>query len=122
MLRVLRVPVVSDEEKVICKLSGVVKRDELNRTHVDASSFRELTSKPGAFLSSGISLQVNIRMPCKRCPAYSGRDSLLGFLRELREPVVMMFKGEIQIGKTMSMRVPMHGTGTELLIVVMKYL
>jgi hypothetical protein len=62
------------------------------------------------------------RMLCKRCPAYSGRESLLGFLRELREPVTMMFKGEIQIGKTVSMRVPMHITGTELLVVVMKCL
>jgi hypothetical protein len=41
MLLVLRVPVVSDEEKVINKLSGVIKRDELNRTYVDASLFRE---------------------------------------------------------------------------------
>ena len=61
-------------------------------------------------------------MLCKWCPAYSGRESLLGFLRELREPVIMMFKGEIQIGKTMSMRVPMHSTGTELFVVVMKCL
>jgi hypothetical protein len=27
-------------------------------------------------------------MLCKRCPAYSGRDSILGFQWELWEPVV----------------------------------
>ncbi len=33
-----------------------------------------------------------IRMLCKRWPAYSGRESLLGFLWELREPVVIMLR------------------------------
>ena len=31
-------------------------------------------------------------------------------------------KGDIQITKFMSIRVPMHGTGTELFVVVMKCL
>ncbi len=61
-------------------------------------------------------------MLCKRCPAYSGCESLFGFLRELREPVVMMIKGEMRIGQTMSVRVPMHSTGAELFVVVLKCL
>ncbi len=31
-------------------------------------------------------------MLCKRCPAYSGRDSVLGFQWELREPVITMLR------------------------------
>jgi len=33
-----------------------------------------------------------LQMLCKRCPVYSGRDSVLGFHWELREPVVMMLR------------------------------
>jgi len=32
------------------------------------------------------------QMLCKWCPVYSGRDSVLGFQWELREPVIMMLK------------------------------
>ena len=63
-----------------------------------------------------------LRMLCKRCPAYSGHDSVLGFSWELREPVITMFKGEIQVTELMSMRVPKRDTGAELLVVVRKYL
>ncbi|SMG66714.1 hypothetical protein BMETH_695_1 [methanotrophic bacterial endosymbiont of Bathymodiolus sp.] len=31
-------------------------------------------------------------MLCKRCPAYSGRDSVLGFQWELWEPVITMLR------------------------------
>jgi len=31
-------------------------------------------------------------MSSKRCPAYSGRDSVLGFQWELREPVIAMLR------------------------------
>lgn len=62
------------------------------------------------------------RMLCRRCPAYSGRDSVSGFLWELREPVITMFKGEMQVTELASMRVPMRDTGAELLVVVRKYL
>jgi hypothetical protein len=55
-----------------------------------------------------------------RCPAYSGRESVLGSSWELREPVVMMLKGEMQVTELASMRVPMHSTGTELFVVAMK--
>lgn len=36
---------------------------------------------------------------CRGCPAYRWRDSDLGFYRELREPVVLIQKGEIQVQK-----------------------
>ena len=63
-----------------------------------------------------------LRMLCRRCPAYSGRESVLGFPWELREPVITMFKGEMQATELASMRVPMRDTGAELLVVVKKYL
>ena len=63
-----------------------------------------------------------LRMLCRRCPAYSGRDSISGFLWELREPVITMLKGEIQVTELMSMRVPKRDTGAELLVVVRMYL
>jgi len=61
-------------------------------------------------------------MLCKRCPAYSGRDSVVGFQWELREPVITMLRKKIQVTKFTSMRVPMRDTGAELLVVVMKRL
>lgn len=67
-------------------------------------------------------LTGEFRMLCKWCPAYSGREFIPGFHWELREPVITMFKEEIQITKFMSMRVPMRDTGTELLVVVRKHL
>jgi hypothetical protein len=63
-----------------------------------------------------------LRMLRRRCPAYSGRDLVPGSFWELREPVVMMPKGEIRVTELASMRVPMHGTGAELLVVVRKRL
>lgn len=63
------------------------------------------------------------RMLRRLCPAYSGRDLVSGFFWELREPVVMMFKGEMQATELASVRVPKHGgTGVELLVVVRKRL
>ena len=62
------------------------------------------------------------RMLCRRCPAYSGRDSIsvlsVGTAGTSHHDV----KGEIQITELMSMRVPMRDTGAELLVVVRKYL
>ncbi len=63
-----------------------------------------------------------LRMLCKRCPAYSGRDCVLGFLVGTAGTSRHDVKGEIQIARTMSMRVPMHGTGAELFVVVLKHL
>ena len=63
-----------------------------------------------------------LRMLRRRCPAYSGRDLVSGFSWELREPVVMMFKGEMQATELASVRVPRHGTGAELLVVARKRL
>ena len=63
-----------------------------------------------------------LRILCRWCPAYSRRDSVSGFPWELWEPVIAMFKGEIQVTELMSMRVPMRDTGTELFVVVRKYL
>ncbi len=67
-------------------------------------------------------LAGEFRMLRRRCPAYSGRESVSGSSWELREPVVMMLKGEMQITELISMRVPMHGTGAEPLVVVRKHL
>ncbi len=36
---------------------------------------------------------------------------------ELREPVVLMKKGEVQVAETMRTRVPMQETGTEQFVV-----
>jgi len=37
-------------------------------------------------------LAGEFRMLCRRCPAYSGHDSVLGSLWELREPVIAMLR------------------------------
>ena len=36
------------------------------------------------------------RMLRRGCPAYSGRDSVPGFFRELREPVITMLREKYQ--------------------------
>jgi len=62
------------------------------------------------------------RMLHRRCPAYSGRESISGSSWELREPVVVMLKGDAQVTELASARVPMHSTGAELPVVVRKRL
>lgn len=63
-----------------------------------------------------------LRMLHRRCPAYSGRESISGSFWELREPVVVMPKEDIQATELASIRVPTHSTGTELSVVVRKQL
>jgi len=41
---------------------------------------------------------------------------------ELREPVVIVFKGEIQVAKTTSVRVPKYSTGADQFVVVLRFL
>ena len=62
------------------------------------------------------------RMLHRWCPAYSGRDSVPGFFRELRKPVITMLREKLQITELMSMRVLMRDTGAELFVVVRKLL
>ncbi len=66
----------------------------------------ETDIKTGGVSISRDQFASEFRMLCKRCPAYSGHDSVLGFTWELREPVITMFKGEVQVTELMSMRVP----------------
>ena len=61
-------------------------------------------------------------MLCRRCPAYSGRDSSIGLSMGTVGTSHHDVKGEIQITKFMSMRVPMRDTGAELLVVARKRL
>ncbi|PIE02042.1 MAG: hypothetical protein CSA79_00190 [Thiothrix nivea] len=60
------------------------------------------------------------RMLCRWCPAYSGRDFVPGFFRELREPVITMLREKLQVTELISMRVLMRDTGAELSVVVRK--
>jgi hypothetical protein len=53
---------------------------------------------------------------------YRRRESDLGSYRELREPVALMKREIFKKPKALRSRVSMQGTGTELLVVVMKYL
>ena len=77
--------------------------------------------KTGGVSISRDKLAGELRMLCKWCPAYSGRDSLPGFPWELREPVIAMPREKRESNRA-SVRVPMCDTGAELLVVAKKVL
>jgi len=82
---------VSVGEKVVLKQSDEVQGVELPRTHVDASLARSDIKTGSARIFREESASV-FRMLCRWCPAYSGRDPVLGFLWELRELVILMLR------------------------------
>jgi hypothetical protein len=68
MLRWLKTVVVSDEEKAPVKASGGDREGERERIVADVPKPTQMTSEPGCFGYSGMSL-ADIRLLARWCPA-----------------------------------------------------
>ena len=73
MLRWLKTVVVSDEEKAPVEASGGDREGERERIVADVSKPTQLTSKPGCFGNSGMSL-AGVRLLARRYPACRRRE------------------------------------------------
>jgi len=80
-----------------------------------------MTSKPGACPNLGIRLWVESEC-CESVSGVKWGDSINGFFRELREPVITMLREKTQVAKTARSSVSMRDTGAELFVVAWKHL
>ncbi len=78
----------------------------------------QMTSKPGSYTCSGISMGATYLLPM-RCPAYRRHDSYPGSRRELANRVGDD-KGKRTSGSTTRPKVPMRWPGTDCFVVVRK--
>jgi hypothetical protein len=86
MLRWLKTVVVSDEEKASEEASGGDREGERKRIVADVSKPTQMTSKPGCFGDSGMSL-AGVRLLARRCPACRRREPGLRLPRGTGEGV-----------------------------------
>ena len=98
--------------------SSMDERDERKRTSVEASKSLQTTSKPGSHHCSGRSVAETYLL-AMRCPVCRRRDSHSSFRTEL-ETLVDDVKGKGASGEPVRPKVPMHWSGSDCLIVVMK--
>jgi len=73
MLRWLKTVVVSDEEKVPRKVSGRDQEGERKRIVEEVSKEKQMVSKPGFCVCSGMSL-AGARLLARWCPAWRRRE------------------------------------------------
>ena len=100
--------------------SGMDERDERKRSSDDASKRTWTASKPGSPSCSGISVEDTYLLTT-RCPVFRRRDSRPGFRMEL-ETLAGHAKGKGTSGDNREAEIPMHRTGADCPVLVMKRL